>query len=151
VISRVYSYRRTATRKLLLAGAIAASIRIIQEVIFTRLGFHRSPSEWHSAVLVTACCEAPVLWGVWRYFAAGIRTDDAGITEDKPFGSSYIPWADVQSYFVSGFHAFRFGNVIGPAGRVRFWLGIAHAKELQVEIASRAFPTGALGAERDSR
>ncbi len=133
---RIYSYRTRLNRALMWLPTFMALVAPLR-VYLAQFGMVRNPEPVFDIVFAVLMCSLP-LWGWWRYYAASIRIDEAGITQQTWRGPPFIAWDAVEEYHKSGEESYVFGNVLGAGTRIRFWLSIADAEELKEEIARRA-------------
>lgn len=134
---RVFHYRTRTNRALLWLFAFFALIPLIPFAVDPWLGL---PIRDDTGAILTTCAlmGAAWLWTFWRYQTARVLIDSRGIIQNTMQGTRCVAWDEVQDYYKSGSDMFIYGNIVSTEGRVRFWLGIADAEELQDEIARRA-------------
>lgn len=134
---RIYPYRTRTNRALLFLPTIFGLAPMLSVLL----------TQWTGGVVkgnpgfaygITLLLGIPALLGWWRYWMAGIETDDMGITQRTLFGSRFLAWDKVEDYGKRGSDIFVFGVVQGAKTHVWFWLLIADVEELKAEIVRRA-------------
>jgi hypothetical protein len=129
---RVYHYRNRTNRALLwLSGGFAAMSALSAALYASGM---REGEGLIPSLIVSASLAALTAWFAWRYYRAGVLTDDRGITQHTPFGKRRLGWDEVETYLREGSEPLRFGRLRGRAGEIRFWTGIEGLEDLEAEI-----------------
>ncbi len=126
---RIYHYRTRTNRALLWFPTAVTVTQSALHWALAPLGIVTANTG------VLTCFVGLTLWGWWRYSAAGIETDETGITQKTLFGTRHLAWGKVTDYNKSGADAFVFGVVKSETARLWFWMGIADVEHLKAEIA----------------
>jgi hypothetical protein len=132
---RVFHYRTRTNRALLwfagghwLAWTVSATIGPVRDQLATQPG----------AIVPGVVLTLGMLWLIWRYRTAAILLDHRGVSQRAWNGTRTLEWSEIEILTTSGTDSMHFGNVIGKGRRLRFWLYIADAAELQKILAARA-------------
>lgn len=126
---RVFHYRSRTVRALLLLPTFLALLPLLG-LVLAQAGLVAQGPPWSFAVLVWAV----TLWCWWRYQAACIQVSATEIAQRTSWGWRYLRWEQVERFTLRD----DFGILVGGRTRIRFWISIADAEELQSVIIRRA-------------
>ena len=147
---RVYHYRTRTNRSLLSLALFFAVVPVLSILIQQWAGI-AAKSSFMSATGLPLFLGLLVILGIWQYSKARIETDSEGITQRTLAGTRYFAWAEIIDYYQSGDDIFKFGIVKSKDAKLWFWIGIANAEDLKLEIERQAINSLSKTWDKDSQ